>query len=154
MHADLETRRLLDGQSIADLGDDLPYIDRFRFVGSQAACAPAHLVQNRPTAVHFHADQPRVVGQRGRAFCGAGRPLEWQRSRGDAATRVTAYVNGYDLNLFSIVTFFLDDTDRGDQFVEIDGARQSRRRLQDQHAGARGLRDVQSPRREGERHRL
>jgi len=61
--------------------------------------------------------------------------LEWQRSRGNAATRVTAYGIGYDLNLFSNFTFFLDDPDRGDQFEQADrrfvaGAKVSHRRAQ------------------------
>ena len=61
--------------------------------------------------------------------------LEWQRSRGNAATRVTAYGIGYDLNLFSNFTFFLDDPDRGDQFEQADrrfiaGAKISHRRVQ------------------------
>jgi hypothetical protein len=61
--------------------------------------------------------------------------LEWQRSRGGAATRVTAYGIGYDLNLFSNFTYFLDDPDRGDQIEQADrrvvsGAKISHRRLQ------------------------
>ena len=61
--------------------------------------------------------------------------LEWQRSRGNAATRVTAYGIGYDLDLFSNFTFYLDDPDRGDQFEQADhrfitGAKVSHRRLQ------------------------
>ena len=61
--------------------------------------------------------------------------LEWQRSRGNAATRVTAYGIGYDLDLFSNFTFFLDDPERGDQFEQADhrfitGAKVSHRRLE------------------------
>jgi hypothetical protein len=61
--------------------------------------------------------------------------LEWQRSRGDAATRVTAYGVGYDLNLFSNFTFFLDDPEHGDQFEQADhrfmsGVKVSHRRLE------------------------
>ena len=61
--------------------------------------------------------------------------LEWQRTHGNAATRVTAYGIGYDLNLFSNFTFFLDDPVRGDQFHQADhrfvtGARLTHRRLE------------------------
>jgi outer membrane receptor protein involved in Fe transport len=60
--------------------------------------------------------------------------LEWQRTRGNRATRITAYGIGYDLNLFSNFTFLLDDPERGDQFHQADhrvvtGARLSDRRL-------------------------
>ena len=61
--------------------------------------------------------------------------LEWQRSRGNAATRVTAYGIGYDLDLFSNFTYFLDDPIHGDQFEQADhriiaGAKVSHRRLE------------------------
>jgi hypothetical protein len=61
--------------------------------------------------------------------------LEWQRSRGNAATRVTAHGIGYDLDLFSNFMFFLDDPERGDQFEQADhrfitGAKVSHRRLE------------------------
>jgi hypothetical protein len=61
--------------------------------------------------------------------------FEWQRSRGNAATRVSAYGIGYDLDLFSNFTFFLEDPEHGDQFEQADrrfvsGARVSHRRLQ------------------------
>jgi len=46
--------------------------------------------------------------------------LEWQRTRGNASTKVTAYGIGYDLNLFSNFTFFLEDPVRGDQFQQAD----------------------------------
>jgi outer membrane receptor protein involved in Fe transport len=46
--------------------------------------------------------------------------FEWQRTRGNAATKVTAYGFGYDLKLFSNFTFFLDDAERGDQFEQTD----------------------------------
>jgi len=60
--------------------------------------------------------------------------FEWQRSRGNAATKVTAYGIGYDLNLFSNFTFFLDDPVHGDQFHQADhrfvsGAKVTHRRL-------------------------
>lgn len=47
----------------------------------------------------------------------------WQRSDGDSATKINAYVMRYDLRLFSNFTYFLDDPVNGDQF------RQSERRL-------------------------
>jgi outer membrane receptor protein involved in Fe transport len=46
--------------------------------------------------------------------------VEWQHSSGNATTKVTAYGIGYDLNLFSNFTFFLDDPVRGDQFHQAD----------------------------------
>jgi outer membrane receptor protein involved in Fe transport len=60
--------------------------------------------------------------------------LEWQRTRGDAATRITAYGIGYDLRLFSNFTFFLDDPVHGDQVEQADhrfvtGAKVSHRRI-------------------------
>lgn len=60
--------------------------------------------------------------------------FDWQRTRGNATTRLTAYGIGYDLNLFSNFTFFLDDPERGDQFHQADhrfvsGAKASHRRL-------------------------
>jgi outer membrane receptor protein involved in Fe transport len=60
--------------------------------------------------------------------------LEWQRTRGDAATRIAAYGIGYDLRLFSNFTFFLDDPVHGDQFEQADhrfvtGANVSHRRI-------------------------
>jgi outer membrane receptor protein involved in Fe transport len=60
--------------------------------------------------------------------------LEWQRTRGNAATKVTAYGIGYDLRLFSNFTFFLDDPEHGDQFEQADqrfitGAKVSHRRV-------------------------
>ncbi len=60
--------------------------------------------------------------------------LEWQRSRRNATTKVIAYGIGYDLNLFSDFTFFLDDPVNGDQFQQADhrfvtGAKVSHRRI-------------------------
>jgi hypothetical protein len=59
--------------------------------------------------------------------------FEWQRTRGNAATRLTAYGIAYDLDLYSNFTFFLDDPERGDQFHQADnrfisGARLSHHR--------------------------
>ena len=61
--------------------------------------------------------------------------VEWQRSRKNATTKIVAYGIGYDLNLFSNFTFFLDDPERGDQFQQADhrfvsGARASYRRIE------------------------
>ena len=60
--------------------------------------------------------------------------LEWQRTRNNAVTRVSAYGIGYDLNLFSNFTFFLDDPAHGDQFHQADhrfvsGAKLAHRRM-------------------------
>ena len=46
--------------------------------------------------------------------------FDWQRTRGNAATRVTAYGLAYDLNLYSNFTFLLDDPTNGDQFHQAD----------------------------------
>ncbi len=60
--------------------------------------------------------------------------FDWQRTRGTATTRLIAYGIGYDLNLFSNFTFFLDDPNDGDQFHQADhrfvtGAKVTHRRL-------------------------
>ncbi|MEP7304467.1 MAG: TonB-dependent receptor [Acidobacteriota bacterium] len=60
--------------------------------------------------------------------------VEWQRARNNATTKVVAYGIGYDLNLFSNFTFFLDDPVHGDQFHQADhrfvsGAKASYKRL-------------------------
>jgi outer membrane receptor protein involved in Fe transport len=46
--------------------------------------------------------------------------VEWQRSRNNATTKIVAYGIGYDLNLFSNFTLFLDDPVHGDQFHQAD----------------------------------
>ena len=60
--------------------------------------------------------------------------LEWQRTNGNASTRLTAYGLKYDLDLFSNFTYFLDDPVNGDQFQQTDhrfvtGARLTHRRI-------------------------
>jgi outer membrane receptor protein involved in Fe transport len=60
--------------------------------------------------------------------------FEWQRTRNNGSVKVTAYGIGYDLNLFSNFTYFLDDPINGDQFHQADhrfvaGAKASYRRL-------------------------
>ncbi len=60
--------------------------------------------------------------------------FEWQRTRNNASTKLTAFGLAYDLNLFSNFTYFLDDPENGDQFRQADrrfvsGARLSHRRL-------------------------
>jgi outer membrane receptor protein involved in Fe transport len=47
---------------------------------------------------------------------------DWQRgsSSGNASTRITAYGIAYDLNLFSIFTYYLDDPAHGDQIEQAD----------------------------------
>ena len=46
---------------------------------------------------------------------------EWHRKDLDSETKVTAYAFYYDLNLFSDFTYYLVDTNRGDQFEQQDG---------------------------------
>jgi outer membrane receptor protein involved in Fe transport len=58
---------------------------------------------------------------------------DWQRTAGNASTKVTAYAVAYDMNLFSNFTYFLDDPLNGDQFRQADrrfvsGAKVSHRR--------------------------
>ena len=60
--------------------------------------------------------------------------LEWQRTYGNAATKIIAYGIGYDLDLFSNFTGFLDDPEHGDQVEQADhrfvtGVKVSHRRL-------------------------
>jgi hypothetical protein len=44
----------------------------------------------------------------------------WQRGSGSSLTKVTAYGIGYNLDLFSNFTFYLDDPIRGDQHEQAD----------------------------------
>jgi len=60
--------------------------------------------------------------------------VDWQRTRNNASTKVTAFGLGYDMNLFSNFTYFLDDPENGDQFHQADhryvyGAKVSHRRV-------------------------
>jgi hypothetical protein len=60
--------------------------------------------------------------------------FEWQRTSGSATNKVVGYGIGYNLNLYSDFTFFLDDPVRGDQFHQADrrfvsGAKYTHRRL-------------------------
>jgi len=60
--------------------------------------------------------------------------IEWQRSGGNTSTKVVGYGVGYNLNLFSNFTYFLDDPVNGDQFHQADhrfitGAKASHRRI-------------------------
>lgn len=60
--------------------------------------------------------------------------FEWQRTGTHGVARVTAFGIGYNLNLFSDFTYFLDDPVNGDQFQQTDrrfitGGRASYRRL-------------------------
>ncbi len=45
---------------------------------------------------------------------------EWHREDADSTTKIMAYGFYYDLNLFSDFTYFLVDTNRGDQFEQQD----------------------------------
>jgi hypothetical protein len=70
--------------------------------------------------------------------------IEWQRTRDNASTKVSAFGIAYDLDLFSNFTYFLDDPERGDQFHQADhrvvtGGRVTHRRL-----GQWGSRPVQT----------
>ena len=70
--------------------------------------------------------------------------VEWQRTRNNASTKVSAFGLAYDLNLFSNFTYFLDDPENGDQFRQADhrfvsGAKVTHRRL-----GQWGSRPVQN----------
>jgi hypothetical protein len=60
--------------------------------------------------------------------------FEWQRSASNTSTKVTAFGIGYNLNLFSNFTYFLDDPVHGDQFHQFDhrfvtGAKVSHQRI-------------------------
>jgi len=60
--------------------------------------------------------------------------LEWQRSGSNTSTKIVGYGIGYNLNLFSDFTYFLDDPVHGDQFHQADhrfitGAKVSHRRI-------------------------
>ena len=59
---------------------------------------------------------------------------DWQHSKGQTLTKVTAFGMGYDLSLISNFTFFLDDPIHGDQRQQLDhrfvtGAKAFQRRL-------------------------
>ena len=45
---------------------------------------------------------------------------EWHRQSADSETKITAYAFYYDLDLFSDFTYFLTDTNHGDQFEQQD----------------------------------
>ena len=45
---------------------------------------------------------------------------EWHRADENSETKITAYGFYYDLDLFSDFTYFLTDTNRGDQFEQQD----------------------------------
>ena len=69
---------------------------------------------------------------------------EWQRGDSNTLTKITAYGLGYDLDLISNFTFFLDDPVHGDQREQVDhrfvtGVKASQRRL-----AAWGSRPVQN----------
>ena len=46
--------------------------------------------------------------------------VEWQRSGSNTSTKLTGFGVGYNLNLFSNFTYFLDDPVHGDQFHQFD----------------------------------
>lgn len=45
---------------------------------------------------------------------------EWHRSDANSTTKINAYGFYYDMDLFSNFTYFLTDTNRGDQFEQVD----------------------------------
>ncbi len=70
---------------------------------------------------------------------------DWQHTAGDAVTNATVYGIGYDLDLFSNFTFFLEDPVHGDQVEQADhrfitGGRLSHRRLT--HWGSRTVQNT------------
>jgi outer membrane receptor protein involved in Fe transport len=46
--------------------------------------------------------------------------FDWQRSRSNDSTRITAYLQRYGVQLFHNFTYFLDDPDNGDQFEQFE----------------------------------
>lgn len=61
--------------------------------------------------------------------------LDWQRSSRNALTKITAYGLGYDLDLFSNFTYYLNDPVHGDQIEQVDhrfvtGGKITHRRLE------------------------
>ena len=61
--------------------------------------------------------------------------FEWQRTRGSASTKLTAFGIAQHLDLFSNFTYFLDDPENGDQFRQADrrfttGAKLTHRRIE------------------------
>jgi hypothetical protein len=61
--------------------------------------------------------------------------IEWQRTRGNTSTKLTAFGIGHHLDLFSNFTYFLDDPENGDQFHQTDrrfiaGGKLSHRRIE------------------------
>lgn len=61
--------------------------------------------------------------------------LDWQRSSSNALTKITAYGLGYDLDLFSNFTYYLNDPVHGDQIEQVDhrfvtGGKITHRRLE------------------------
>ena len=69
----------------------------------------------------------------GETFRYAG-AFDWQRSRNNDSTRLTAYVQRYGVQLFHNFTYFLNDPENGDQFEQFEerwtsGAKLNHRRL-------------------------
>jgi outer membrane receptor protein involved in Fe transport len=70
--------------------------------------------------------------------------VDWQRTRGNGVTKVTAYGIGYDLSLFSNFTYFQDDPINGDQFEQADHRFVSGGRVTHRRIGRWGGRAVQN----------
>jgi outer membrane receptor protein involved in Fe transport len=69
--------------------------------------------------------------------------VEWQRTRNNASTKVSAFGLAYDLNLFSNFTYFLDDPVNGDQFRQADHRFVSGGKITHRRLGQWGSRPVQ-----------
>jgi outer membrane receptor protein involved in Fe transport len=70
--------------------------------------------------------------------------IEWQRTTGNASTKLTAYGLEYDLDLFSNFTYFLDDPVNGDQFQQTDHRFVTGGKLTHRHIGRWADRSVQN----------
>jgi hydrogenase/urease accessory protein HupE len=70
-----------------------------------------------PLVGYFGAINPTDGGESDRYSAQA----EWHRADEDSATKVMVYTFYYDLDLFSDFTYYLTDTNRGDQFEQQDG---------------------------------
>ncbi len=70
--------------------------------------------------------------------------VEWQRTRNNASTKVSAFGLAYDLNLFSNFTYYLDDPDNGDQFRQADHRVVSGGKITHRRLGQWGSRSIQN----------
>jgi hypothetical protein len=68
------------------------------------------------TLSRFEAVDDTTGGETARASLSG----DWQRTTSQGLTRANAYILGYQLDLFSNVTYFLNDPEHGDQFEQSD----------------------------------